>query len=510
MEWKTYQIPALFARFIPKRPANIRGLKGSRVAADARHRAYSGAESNNLTFSWAATEHTADQVIYNDLESLRGRSREQVRNNSHARKFVKLVGDNVIGHMGITMQASVKSSAGAMNKRVNGNLERHWRNWGMRGNCDITGKLSWIDIQTLEIKGWASDGEMIVRKHRTGQYGFQLELIDPVLLDVRHNQDLGGGSKIRMGIEVDQSGRPVAYWLSSPNSQAINGYTYQQDRLRVDASEIFHSFLPELVNQSRGLPQMATALLRLNMLEGYSEAALVNAREGASNMRYFTSPDGGETMPADGIDANGDPFMDAAEPGSQRVLPPGYGVENYDPAYPNGEIADFNKLMLREIAAGLGVDYVGLSGDLEGVNYSSIRAGVLETREAWKGLQKFMIDHFMRPIFEDWLHEALIMRALTNPNGSGTLELMSEMQYRDVTWQGRRWAWVDPLKDMAANELAIKMGITTPSRVIRETGNDPEEVLAEYAEDVAKFAAVGVSLTGENDIMEDDTDAEED
>lgn len=508
MEMKTYQLPAWMSRFIPSREVSLKWLSGSRSAATARHRAYAGAESNNMTFSWSSEEYTADQVVYNDLAKLRGRSREQVRNNSHARKFVKLVGDNVIGHMGITMQANIITNAGIRNKMDSDTIERHWRIFSKRGGCDVTGRLSLIDLQTVAAKGWATDGEAIVRKHRRGAYGIQFELVDPVLLDVRFNADLSNGNRIRMGIEVDSFGKPLAYHLSDPKQQLTPGYLI--DSVRVPADEIEHIFHPELVGQSRGLPQMATALLRLNMLEGYSEAALVNAREGASNMMYFTAPDGGEAMVPDGIDANGDPFH-SAEPGSKRILPPGYGMQQYDPAYPNGEIADFNKLMLREIAAGLGVDYVGLSGDLEGVNYSSIRAGVLETREAWKGLQKFFIDHLMRPLFEAWLHEALMSRALVRLNGSSPLALMNENLYKDsVTWQGRRWAWVDPLKDMQANKLAIEMGVTTPSRVIRETGNDPEEVLAEYADDVERFAAVGVSLTGENDIMEVEADAEED
>jgi len=41
--------------------------------------------------------------------------------------------------------------------------------------------------------------------------------------------------------------------------------------------------------------------------------------------------------------------------------------------------------------------------DLEGVNYSSIRAGVLEDREIFKGLQDWFIRSLVMPVFDEWV-----------------------------------------------------------------------------------------------------------
>jgi capsid protein len=43
-------------------------------------------------------------------------------------------------------------------------------------------------------------------------------------------------------------------------------------------------------------------------------------------------------------------------------------------------------------------------------------------------------------------------------------------------WIGRRWQWVDPLKDVLANAEAVKQGFKTNSQVISEQGGDIYEV----------------------------------
>jgi len=49
---------------------------------------------------------------------------------------------------------------------------------------------------------------------------------------------------------------------------------------------------------------------------------------------------------------------------------------NVDSDYPHQMYSAFVKAHLQGIASGLGISYHALANDLEGVNYSSIRAGV--------------------------------------------------------------------------------------------------------------------------------------
>ncbi len=45
-----------------------------------------------------------------------------------------------------------------------------------------------------------------------------------------------------------------------------------------------------------------------------------------------------------------------------------------------------------------------------------------------------------------------------------------------VQWIPSRWDWVDPLKDIQAQVLAMEAGITSRRKVVEATGYDVEEV----------------------------------
>jgi lambda family phage portal protein len=174
----------------------------------------------------------------------------------------------------------------------------------------------------------------------------------------------------------------------------------------------------------------------------------------------------------------------SAEPGEFMGLPEGYTLSSWNPQYPHEQFGAFVKSTLRGISAGLDVSYHTLAGDLEAVNFSSARAGTLEERETWKGLQQWLIESLCEPLYTEWLQYALAAGALS-PLPPSRFD-----KFNAALWQGRRWSWVDPMKDIQANAMAIEQGLTTRGRVIREQGGDPEEIWLELEKENARLAAV--------------------
>ena len=68
------------------------------------------------------------------------------------------------------------------------------------------------------------------------------------------------------------------------------------------------------------------------------------------------------------------------EPGTLQILEPGEDIKFSDPADVGGSYSEFLRTQFRAVAAAIGITYEQLTGDLTGVNYSSIRAGLLEFR----------------------------------------------------------------------------------------------------------------------------------
>ena len=71
------------------------------------------------------------------------------------------------------------------------------------------------------------------------------------------------------------------------------------------------------------------------------------------------------------------------------------------------------RVQLRSIAAGMGITYEQLTGDLTGVNYSSIRAGLLEFRRRCEQFQhQVIVFQMCRPIWQTWIDAAILSGAL--------------------------------------------------------------------------------------------------
>ncbi|RME21112.1 MAG: phage portal protein, partial [Candidatus Zixiibacteriota bacterium] len=451
--------------------------------------AYAGAGTGRLYSSWTTTNQSADAELYSDLKTLRARSRELERNNDYARKFLKIVGKNVVGANGVTLQMRVKNKNGEPDNVANSIIEQGWKEWCAKGNCDVSGTLAMHDIQRLIVTHMARDGEILVRRVRSSAFpfGYALQLIEADHLDERYNDTLPNGNKIKMGIEIDPWGKPVAYHLfkNHPGDTMFADYQYGE-RERIPADEILHLFLRERVSQSRGLPWMHAAMTRMNMQGGYEEAELVAARTGAAKMGFYYNSTSSQYAGDDTED--GSPVDDEATPGSFRVLPEGWQFQPYDPTHPTTAYRDFVKAISRGIASGLDVSYESLANDRENVNYSSIRAGLLDERDTWRMLHAWMVEHFLRPVFAEWLEMALLTQAVRLP-------FSGYQKFNAPYFMPRGFQWVDPKAEMIANSLAISAGLDTASNIAAQRGMDIEEIYQQLAREKALREKYGITTT---------------
>jgi len=460
-----------------------------------REAGFYNSDVGRLLSGWDTSSSTIDYYLQSELRGLRARSRKMVRSNPYAKRFVAMIKSNVVGPNGVVVQSQVMRSSGILDTPANDAIERAFSDWSAN-HCDYHGRLTLVEMENLAISCAGQDGEFLFRIHRNprSKYGLQLECIDPELLDVDKNEITKTGNTIRLGVEYDRTGKRVRYHfreLKDPNVGYSSGRTYS-----VDANFILHGFLPEWPDQSRGVPWMHSALERNKHLEKYEEAAIIKARSTASTMAVLRSPAGD---PAYAGDVEGDEegvTLDQYEAGTIKDIGD-KEIINLDSDYPHEMYASFVKSQLQGIASGLGISYHSLSNDLEGVNYSSIRAGVLEDREVFKGLQNWFIRAFVRPVYEEWIQLAYTKNAIK----IGTTALTRPIDdYLAAKYQPRRWAWVDPQKDGAANQLALDYKLKSHSQIMREQGDDPETVWREIQRDKQIMEQLGIApqLTPEN------------
>jgi lambda family phage portal protein len=472
-----------FARVID-RALNLVGLQR---APEKRTSVFTGASGSRLTLDWVAPILSADQECRGNLRLLRARGRELVRNNPIARHFLNMLGANVIGPAGIRYQSLVRDVKGEIDRNTNKKIEAAWAEWCKKGNCTVDGKLSFRALQDLALRSEAMDGECFIRKVRgfDNKWGFALQTIDADQVDhlfSRPGQPRSGETEVRLGIEVDSWGRPVAYWVNPGHPSDFGGSLLRE---RIPADQIIHLFDPYRVNQTRGLTWFHAVMLALKMLNGYMEAEIVAARVGAAKMAFLVNTD-----PASFDGQNADPeqlLRMEANAGMIEQLPPGYDVKEFKPDHPANAFESFIKTNLRWVASGLGASYNALANDLQGVNYSSLRSGLLIERDHWKVTQKHVAEDFMQPIFDEWLKMSLLTGALK-------LDSRDSERYSEGKWIPRGWQWVDPYKETQAAVLGIGAALQTRDQVISDRGGDYEEVFEQLAEEDKVADQFGIEL----------------
>ena len=104
-----------------------------------------------------------------------------------------------------------------------------------------------------------------------------------------------------------------------------------------------------------------------------------------------------------------------------EYLAPGKDVKFATPSA-SGGYAEYMRVQLHAIAAGVGLTYELLTGDLSQVNYSSIRAGLLEFRRRMEALQwQLLVPGLCRPVWQRFVATAQATGALpagrSRPNG---------------------------------------------------------------------------------------------
>ena len=327
-------------------------------------------------------------------------------------------------------------------------------------------------------------GEVFIRLHRrpfgAGSIPLALELIEAERIADDFQIQAPAGAVVRQGIEQDEFGRPVAYYIHSRHPADFTGVINRSpdEILRIPASDVLHLKITDRWPQTRGEPWLHAAITRINHLGEYEEAAVIAARLGAEKVMILRETEDGrlaETL-GDG-DANDGTLSWASTKGQIDIMPSGTDLVNWDPQYPHENFDPFTRAALRGIAAGVGVSYESLSRDYSQSNYSSSRLALLDDRDQWRVLQAWWIRSFRQPLHAQWLQAAVLARVVP----IDIVQYANDLRkFEAVKFKPRGWSWVDPTKEVTAYKEAEKAGYITKTDIIAATaaGADFEDVMA--------------------------------
>lgn len=481
------KLDRLVGWFSPRRGlARARARTALTALPELQARFYDAARASRQTYGWLAGLTSANAETWGGLAVLRARSRELVRNNPHARKAISSLVNNCIG-TGIRIRA--KTGDAALDKRVNALFADEFGK-----NCDVEGHYHFAGLQKLAVRSFFEGGEAIfLRRPQAKSSGLkvplQYQVIEGDFLDHNKNIVLADGGRIVQGIESDRANKRRAYWMFSDHPGDAPYIRYGGlTAHRVGADGVIHLYEKERPGQQRGVAWMYAAMITLRELNTYEEAELIRKRLEACfagfvvNPEAMADPSTGEVSVTPGITDLAGNKVEAIEPGMMAYLRGGSDIKFSTPSASAG-YADYKRAQLHSASAGCLVTYELMTGDLSHVNYSSIRAGMLEYRRLMSELQWLtIIPVAVEPIWHDFIDFAVAAGQLPSDTPYGCA-------YAPPVFES-----ADPLKDDAADLIEVRSGFNSLPNAIAARGHDPDEILAEQAAFLDKARGLGLIL----------------
>ncbi len=417
--------------------------------------------------------------------AIRNQARHLEQNHDIARGILRTLSINIVGPKGIGIEPQPRTKDGKIHKEYAADLLEAWRDWQTKP--DVTGQYHWARIQRMLVKTWLRDGEAFAQlltgpvpllDHGT-RIPFSLEIFEPDMVPYSLNDTRLG---IRQGIELNNWGKPRAYWAHKQHPTDGIVMLSSNNVKRISAEKILHITSTDRIGQIRGISEFASVITRLEDIKDYEESERVAAKISAMLTAYvkrgnpeMLDPD---TLPRDS-EGNILPREISMQPGTiVDSLEVGEEIGLIDSKRPNPNLITFRQGQLKALAAGVGASYSTIARDYNGT-FSAQRQELIEQWGNYATLTDEFVGNVVQPVWEAFVRAADLSGVVPMPKG------LKDGSVDDALFIGQSMPWIDPLKEANGWATLVRAGFASETEVMRKRGVNPLDVL----DQIEKFRA---------------------
>ena len=457
-----------------------------REAMRQQLRYYQAGEVNRFNGTWIPTQDfDQENADKGERNLVKARARWLERNSDVANAAISAITRNVVG-------IGIKPQARTGNEDINTRIEECFKRWCRPKRCDIREQQSFVELQKMILQRVIVDGEILVKLVTTEDKDSPLKLqaIRSDLLDSVLSSNPENGKVIRSGIELDESLKPLAYWIEQ---KTPDGYVVL-DSKRVPANELLHIWDPLYPDQIRGISKLGVSVKRIKDLDEYLDAETVAAKIAACFSIIITKPNLGVGVAklnkkTGGLrDAEGKPIS-RVRPGMILQGEDGATVTPASPGRSATTASEYTNIHQRLIGSGQGLSYEILSRDFNKSSYSAARQGNLEDQKTFQPIQNWLIEHFCIPVYEAWLDRAVLTGEIVIPDYETNRE-----RYVRADWIAPGWQSIDPHAEIQADVISMQNGTLTLAQQCAAHGYDWQEQLSQIAREKEFAERLGLTL----------------
>lgn len=406
-------------------------------------------------------------------------------------------------------------------------------------DCDYSGMLNLDMIASEAYKNSIIGGDALVVL-RYGDKGLTIQLIDGAHVQSQIYgteylpQKLENGNRVMNGIEVDEKGKTVAYWVRGWQDVA-SAFKFERIEVYPNGSDLEMAFLifgsKYRINNVRGVPLIANVLETLKKLERYKEATVGSAEE-RQKIPYTIEHGIGSTgeNPLQGlmakahdieaindnlpVDINGKELANTVAATTNKAtfnMPIDSkltSLETKNELY----FKDFYTVNIDLVCASLSIP-PNVAMSKYDSNFSASRAALKDWEHTLGVIRHRFQFQFYQKIYNVWLHIEILKNKINAPG-----YLMASIKgdgfiltaYRNCRFIGSQVPHIDPLKEVNAERAKLGLlGVNLPFTTLEAAtealnGGESFANMEQFAEELEK--AEELELTTPEVDPQDDLD----
>ncbi|MBB4952754.1 lambda family phage portal protein [Agrobacterium vitis] len=447
--------------------SGVRRASARQMLDSIEKRDYAAAGNGRRNKNWRARSTTATMEVAGAMTTLRNRAREFVRNSWAGPRILDVMTSHVIGTGIMTVPDTGSDRADRLYRLA----REEWE-----ASSDIEGVLDYGGQQALLFRSMIEGGDCILRMlpismaEAVRTVPLRLLGLEGDQIDVSRDSVYGTNTtseNVRLGIKLGEWGQRRGCYLSQYHPGDTGSWNVTQSAL-VDWADLCHLYRPLRLGQIRGISHFAPILLSGQEIQDLMEAAIVQQRTQASLTGFIKRPPGVANPLITKPDDKSKERITSIRPGQIQDI--GEAEITFPNPSSTSVFAEAYNAGLYAMAAGAGITYDQMTGDLRQANFSSLRAGKIEFRRLVEQLQwHCFVPLVCRKVdrrFEDYATMAGVLSA--RRGGYPVNHVMPAVEP------------IDPKKDMEADILAVRSGRMSPQEFISSWGRDWRKVAKDF------------------------------
>ena len=492
---------------------DVQRYGGQKTASASGYRYHGASTTKNSLIGWITGGGSAEDDIDLQGSTLRIRARDLYAGGGLGRGAPATMVTNVVG-WGIRPKPKIDAAFLGMSDAAAAEWQatalREFNLWAKTTMCDAARQNTFWELQELAFRSMLVSGDVFAlfgeKANLRNPYQLVIRLIEadrvstPESTGESEAQNTDGGGRIIDGVEINKDGEVCRYHIATYHPlqdenpgeitwEAIDAYGKE-----TGAPNVLHLMTVERPEQHRGIPFVSGMIEQVKQLDRYMDSELA-ASLVAAMLTVFITNDGTNDDSYDSINdsiAEDEKVTDDSmkiELGNGNVyeLPPGKKVDHVGVNRAPTAFESFVSEVVTMIGSSMEIPYEVLMHRYDH-NYTASRSAMLDFWKVVRRYRQHFIEQFNRPIYEQWLAEAVALGRIDAPG------FFDDPTVRDA-WCGCQWigtsqGHVQPVQEANAAKIRMETGISTGEQEAMEyNGGDYFENIAERGRELAAMNA---------------------